>query len=43
MTIIFDSLLPMPNLDCYVGYDVAMKGPSVVVEAPLPLFLCMNE
>ena len=33
MTITADSLLPRPKLDCDRGYDVAMKGPSVVVEA----------
>ena len=31
MTITVDSLLPMPKLDCDVGYDVAVKGASVVV------------
>ena len=29
-----DSLLPMPKLDCNVGYDAAMKGASVVVVSP---------
>ena len=33
MTITIDSLLPRPKLDCDVGYDVAMKGLSVVVFA----------
>jgi len=33
MTITADSLLLRPKLDCDGGYDVAMKGPSVVVEA----------
>ena len=31
MTIIVDSLLPRPKLDYDVGYDVAVKGVSVVV------------
>ena len=31
MTITADSLLPRPKLDCDRGYDVAMKGASVVV------------
>ena len=31
MTITVDNLLPRPKLDCDVGYDVAMKGASVVV------------
>ena len=31
MTIIVDSLLPRPKLDCDEGYDMAMKGSSVVV------------
>jgi hypothetical protein len=31
MTITIDSLLPRPKLDCDSGYDVAVKGPSVVV------------
>jgi hypothetical protein len=31
MTITIDSLLPRPKLDCDVGYDVAVKGASVVV------------
>ena len=31
ITITDDSLLPRPKLDCDGGYDVAMKGPSVVV------------
>ena len=31
MTIIVDSLLPRPKLDYDVGYDVAVKGASVVV------------
>jgi len=30
-TIIAESLLPRPKLDCDGGYDVAMKGASVVV------------
>jgi hypothetical protein len=30
MTITVDSLLPRPKLDCDVGYDVAVKGASVV-------------
>ena len=33
MTITADSLLPRPKLDCDVGYNVAMKGVSVVVYA----------
>ena len=40
MTIIVDSLLPRPKLDCDVGYDVAMKGPSVVVHVRPRLHLC---
>ena len=31
MTIVVDSLLPRPKLDCDVGYDAAVKGVSVVV------------
>jgi hypothetical protein len=31
MTIIVDSLLPRPKLDCDVGYDATVKGVSVVV------------
>ena len=31
MTITIDSLLPSPKLDYDGGYDVAVKGPSVVV------------
>ena len=31
MTITVDSLLPRPKLDCDWGYDVAVKGLSVVV------------
>ena len=31
MTITADSLLPSQKLDCDGGYDVAMKGLSVVV------------
>ena len=31
MIITADSLLPSPKLDCNEGYDVAVKGPSVVV------------
>jgi hypothetical protein len=31
MTITADNLLLMPKLDCNGGYDVAMKGLSVVV------------
>jgi hypothetical protein len=31
MTITVDSLLPRPKLNCDVGYDVAVKGASVVV------------
>jgi hypothetical protein len=30
-TITADSLLPRPKLDCDEGYDVVVKGPSVVV------------
>ena len=30
-TIIADSLLPRPKLDCDGGYDVAVKGASAVV------------
>ena len=30
-TITADSLLPRPKLDCNRGYDVAVKGASVVV------------
>ena len=30
-TIIVDSLLLRPKLDCDVGYDMAVKGASVVV------------
>jgi len=33
MTITVDSLLPRPKLDCDRGYDVAVKGLSVVVVA----------
>jgi hypothetical protein len=33
MTITVDSLPPKPKLDCDGGYDVARKGPSVVVIA----------
>jgi hypothetical protein len=33
MTITVDSLPPTPKLDCNGGYDVAVKGPSVVVIA----------
>ena len=32
MTITVDSLLPWLKLDYDAGYDVAVKGPSVVVE-----------
>jgi len=32
MTITIDSLLSRPKLDYDGGYDVALKGPSVVVE-----------
>jgi hypothetical protein len=32
MTITVDNLLPKPKLDCDVGYDVAVKGASVVVK-----------
>jgi hypothetical protein len=32
MTITVDNLLPRPKLDCDVGYDVAVKGASVVVK-----------
>ena len=32
MTITVDSLLSRPKLDCDVGYDVTVKGVSVVVE-----------
>ena len=31
MTIIVDSLPPRPKLDYDVGYDMAMKGTSIVV------------
>ena len=31
VTITVESLLPRPKLDYDVGYDVAMKGASVVV------------
>ena len=31
MIITANSLLPKPKLDCDEGYDVAVKGPSVVV------------
>ena len=31
MIITADSLLPRPKLDCDGGYDVGVKGPSVVV------------
>ena len=31
MTITIDSLPLMPKLDCDMGYDVAVKGASVVV------------
>ena len=31
MIITTDSLLPRPKLDCDGGYDMAVKGPSVVV------------
>ena len=31
MTITVDSLVPRPKLDCNVGYDVVVKGASVVV------------
>ena len=31
MIITVDSLLSRPKLDCDEGYDVAVKGPSVVV------------
>jgi hypothetical protein len=31
MTITVSSLLSRPKLDCDVGYDVAVKGASVVV------------
>jgi len=34
MTITVDSLLPRPKLDYDVGYDVAVKGASVVVDVP---------
>ena len=30
-TITVDNLLPRPKLDCDVGYDVSVKGASVVV------------
>jgi hypothetical protein len=32
MTITIDSLLPRPKLDYDVGYNVTVKGASVVVE-----------
>ena len=32
MTITVDSLLPMPKLDYDVGYNMAVKGASVVVK-----------
>ena len=39
MTITVDSLLPRPKLDYDVGYDVAVKGASVVVDVrPHPLW-----
>ena len=39
MTITVDILLPRPKLDCEVGYDVAEKGASVVMDVrPHPLW-----
>ena len=40
MTISVDSLLPRPKLDCDGGYNVAMKGLSVVVHVRPRLRLC---
>jgi hypothetical protein len=37
MTITIDILLPRLKLDCNVGYDVAVKGASVVVHDPIPV------
>jgi len=31
VTITVDSLLPMPKLDCDMGYDAVVKGAGVVV------------
>jgi hypothetical protein len=39
MTITADSLLSRPKLDCDVGYDVAVKGLSVVVMDPCDFIL----
>ena len=38
-TIIVDSLLPRPKLDCDVCYDAAVKGASVVVQVVEGLLL----
>ena len=38
VTITVDSLPPRPTLDCDGGYNVAMKGASVVVEVPTDCF-----
>jgi hypothetical protein len=35
MIITANGLLPRPKLDCDGGYDVAMKGPSIVVKMDL--------
>jgi len=37
MTITVDSLLLRPKLDCDGGYDMAVKGASVVVHELLPV------
>ena len=39
MTITVDSSLPRPKLDCDVGYDVAAKDASVVVDEISPFLL----
>ena len=36
VTITVDSLLPRLKLDCDVGYDMTVKGASVVVLIPSP-------
>ena len=43
MTITVDSLLPRLKLNCDVGYDVAVKGASVVVVAKVDLVLHMLQ
>jgi hypothetical protein len=47
MIITANGLLPRPKLDCDGGYDVAMKGPSIVVKMDLRRmelgFLTMEE